>query len=80
MSFKSEEQWAEVSTCQCGAAIYKMGERYRCPDCFCGTLDAMDGLIKQINKSTLKIHEIRQKMRGKTVDQLIEEFSNEQTL
>ena len=35
MSFHSEEQWVEVSTCLCGAAVYKMGERYRCPDCFC---------------------------------------------
>ena len=80
MSHKSEEQWQEVSTCLCGAAIYKMGERYRCPDCFCNSMDAMEGLATQINKSTVKIHEIRQKMRGKTVDQLIEEFSNEQTL
>jgi len=76
MSFKSEEQWQEVSTCQCGAAVYKMGDRYRCPDCFCGTLDAMDGLITQINKSTVKINEIREKIPGKTVDELIKEFSD----
>ena len=39
MSFKSEEQWQEVSTCQCGAAVYKMGDRYRCPDCCCNDED-----------------------------------------
>ena len=76
MSFHSEEQWVEVSTCLCGAAVYKMGERYRCPDCFCGTLDAMDGLIKQINKSTATINQIREKIPGKTVDELIKEFSD----
>jgi len=74
---RSEEQWQEVSTCLCGAAVYRMGERYRCPDCFCGTLDAMDGLITQINKSTRKINEIRAKIPGKTVDELIKEFSDE---
>ena len=43
-------------------------------------LDAMDGLITQINKSTRKINEIRAKIPGKTVDELIKEFSNEPTL
>ena len=61
-SLKSESQWQEVSTCECGAAVYKMGDRYRCPDCFCGTLDAMDGLITQINKTTVKINQIREKL------------------
>jgi len=62
MSFASEEQWQDVGTCLCGADIYKMGDRYRCPDCFCSTLDAMDGLITQINKSTVKINQIREKL------------------
>jgi len=37
MSFTSEEQWVEVSTCLCGAPVYRMGDKYRCPDCCCNS-------------------------------------------
>ena len=76
MSHKSESQWSDVGTCDCGATVYKMGSRCRC-DCYCDTLDAMEDLTDQINRSTEKVNAIRQRMKGKSLDEVILELRTE---
>jgi len=74
---QSESQWQEIGQCpDCHAPLYLMGEKVKWHDCPYN-IDVYVDLVDQINESTEKVNAIREKMKGKSLDEVILELRTE---